>query len=92
MAPKMLDDPVLLAVAAAHPGFSPAQVVLAWMWALNIPTNPRTLRLDHMDENLSALNGQLVLTEGEMAALSSRPQTTCDIDKWYECASSYLPL
>lgn len=88
MSPKMLDDPVLLSITAAHPGFTPAQVVLAWLWALNIPTNPRTLRLDHMDENLSALGGQLVLTEGEVAALSSRPQSFCDIDKWYECASA----
>jgi len=88
MSAKMLDDPVLAAVAAAHPGFSPAQVVIAWLWALGFPTNPRTLRPDHMDENLSALNGLLALTEGEVAALSSRPQSFCDVDKWYECAPS----
>ena len=88
MSATMLDDPVLAAVTAAHRGFSPAQVVIAWLWALGFPTNPRTLRADHMDENLSALNGELVLTEGEIAALSSRPQSACDVDKWYECAPS----
>ena len=86
MAAKALDDPVLAQVAAAHPGFTPAQVTLAWLWALGYPSNPRTLSPQHMDENLSALNGDLVLTEGEVAALSSRPQSTCDVDKWYECA------
>lgn len=79
---------MLGAVAAAHPGFSPAQVTIAWLWALGFPTNPRTLSPAHMDENLSALNGQLVLSEGEVAALSSRPQTFCNVDKWYECAPS----
>lgn len=39
-----------------------------------------------MDENLSALSGGLALTEGEVAALSARPQSSCDVDKWYECA------
>ena len=88
MSARMLDDAVLASVAAAHPGFSPAQVVLAWMWALGIPTNPRTLSAAHMDENLSALNGALVLSEGEIAALSGRPQSFCDVDKWYECSPS----
>jgi 2,5-diketo-D-gluconate reductase A len=34
MSSKALDDPVLAQVAAAHPGFSPAQVTIAWLWAL----------------------------------------------------------
>jgi diketogulonate reductase-like aldo/keto reductase len=88
MASKMLDDPILAMVTAAHPGFTPAQVVIAWLWKLGFPSNPRTLRIDHMDENLSALNGKLVLTEGEIAALNSRPQSFCDIDDWYECSPS----
>ena len=88
MSARMLDDPVLTAIAAAHPGFSPAQVVIAWLWQLGFPTNPRTLRPEHMDENLSALSGQLVLSEGEVAALSSRPQSECAVDKWYECSPS----
>jgi len=84
MSAKMLDDPVLAAVAAAHPGATPAQVAIAWLWALGFPTNPRTLDAGHMDENLRALD--LRLTEGEVAALSGRPQSACAVDKWYECA------
>lgn len=86
MTAKALDDPVLAAIAAAHPPFTPAQVTLAWLWALGVPTNPRTLNPAHMDENLAALNGDLVLSESEVAALSGRPQSLCSVDKWYECA------
>ena len=84
MSPHLLDDPVLVSIAAAHPPFTAAQVAIAWLWQSGFPTNPRTMRGDHMDENLSALT--LKLSDAEMRLLSSRPQSTCDIDDWYECA------
>jgi diketogulonate reductase-like aldo/keto reductase len=75
---------VLLQVAAAHPGASPAQIVLAWLWAQGIPSNPRTMNATHMRDNLSALSIQL--TAAEMAALSSRPIDYCSVDSdFYEC-------
>ena len=38
-----LTDPVVLSVAAAHAPATPAQVVLAWLWQQNMPSNPREL-------------------------------------------------
>lgn len=79
-----LEDPILLQVAAAHPGVSPAQIVLAWIWAQGIPSNPRTMNIAHMRENLAAPS--ITLTAAEMALLSSRPLDLCSIDSsFYEC-------
>jgi diketogulonate reductase-like aldo/keto reductase len=81
-----LQDPVVLAVAAAHPGATPAQVILAWQWALGVPTNPRSMSPAHMADNLNAYG--LLLNQSEIHALSSRPQDACVFDEnWYECAS-----
>ena len=84
MAPVMLNDPVLAAIAAAH-GRTPAAVVSNWLWQLGIPFNPRSMNTEHMAENIGAFD--FVLSGADIAKLSSRPQDWCDIDgKWYECA------
>jgi 2,5-diketo-D-gluconate reductase A len=77
-------DPVVQGIAAAH-GVSPSKVLLAWQWALGIPVNPRSQNVDHMIENLNYFD--LQLTQAEIGALSSRPQSTCSVDPtFYECA------
>lgn len=84
MAATPLVDPVVAAIAAAH-GRTPATVLSAWLAALNVPFNPRTMSTAHMEENLRAFD--VVLSGGEVAQLSSRPQDFCDVDpRWYECA------
>ncbi len=79
-----LEDPVLLQVTASHPGATPAQIVLAWIWQQGIPSNPRTMNVSHMLENLSA--PKIVLSASEMQLLSSRPLDLCSFDSdFYEC-------
>ena len=76
-AASQLEDPVVLAIAAAH-GATPAQVILAWHWALGVPTNPRSMSAQHMADNLAAYS--LALNQSEIHALSTRPQNMCADD------------
>jgi 2,5-diketo-D-gluconate reductase A len=71
MAASMLQDPVLLQVAAAHQR-SPAEVTLAWQWAHGIVVNPRSQNAAHMLQNLGFWD--ISLSAAEVAALDSRPQ------------------
>jgi diketogulonate reductase-like aldo/keto reductase len=80
-----LRDPVLLSITAAHAPATAAQVTLAWLWSLGVPSNPRSMNATHMADNLAAI-GSVTLTQAEIAALSSRPLDSCDIDpSFYEC-------
>ena len=86
-------DPVLLSITATHAPATAAQVTLAWLWALGLPSNPRTMSPAHMDENLAAI-GAVTLTAAEVQQLSSRPVDTCAIDaSFYECVptAAFLP-
>jgi 2,5-diketo-D-gluconate reductase A len=83
MSATALVDPVVTAVAAAH-ARSPAAVILNWLWQLGFVSNPRTYSAAHMDDDLKAYNFDL--TPAEVALLSSRPQSWCSVDSWYECA------
>ena len=67
--PSCLENAQIKRVAAAHPGFSAAQVVLAWLWGQGLVTHPRTESAAHMRENLNAA-GTLTLTAAEMATIS----------------------
>lgn len=87
--PKQTEDPVVLQVAKAHPGWTPAQVLIAWQWGQGIPINPRTVQPAHMKENLAATG--LQLSASEMAALSARPNPSCKEDAWYECPTYGYP-
>jgi len=84
MSATTLEDPAVLAVAAAH-GRSPAAVIINWLWfGLGAVTNPRTLDPAHMLENLNSYDFRL--SDAEVNALATRPQSFCAIDNWYECA------
>jgi len=75
-APRLLDDAVVVAAAAAH-GTTPANVVLAWHAALGIVFNPRSQNAAHLLENAGTGASpwwDVKLTPAELAALSSRPQ------------------
>lgn len=81
-----LQDPVALAIAKAH-NRTPAAVIVAWLWQQGIVTNPRSMQVAHMVDNLSAYN--ITLSPAEMNQLSSRPQDWCSVDPtFYECAES----
>lgn len=67
--PSCLENAQIKRVAAAHPGFSAAQVVLVWLWGQGLVTHPRTESAAHMRENLNAA-GTLTLTAAEMATIS----------------------
>lgn len=98
LAPTVLQDPVVVAIAAAHAPATPAQVVLAWLWQLGATAVPRSQNASHMLEDLRVFGAgaaaqaagpgaaNLTLTAADMAALSSRPQNLCaDDPSWYEC-------
>jgi len=72
-APTPLEDPVVLAAAAAH-GMTPAQVLLAHQWGAGVSSNPRTMDALHMIEDLSAAGMAGLLTPAEIAQLDARPQ------------------
>jgi diketogulonate reductase-like aldo/keto reductase len=83
-AANQLQDPVVAAIAARL-GATPAQVILAWHWALGIPTNPRSMNPQHMADNLAAY--AFTLNQTEVHLMSTRPQDSCGFDaSWYECA------
>ena len=86
-AANQLKHPDVLAIAAAH-AITPAQVILAWQWALGIPANPRSQNQTHMAENLAAYTLGISLNQTEMDTLNTQPQVTCELDpRWYECDS-----
>jgi diketogulonate reductase-like aldo/keto reductase len=83
MTANILDEPAVLKIAAAH-GRTAAEVVLAWEYALGIPTNPRSMDPAHMLQNMNIFDIQL--TPAEMQTMGAFPQDYCDLpDNWYEC-------
>lgn len=84
MSATELQDPFVVALAAKY-GKSPAQILIGWLWQLGVASNPRTLSVPHMIENLNAFD--FTLTDGEVSRLLGSPQDWCTIDnKDYECA------
>ena len=82
---NQLAHPAVLAIAAQHAGATPAQVLIAWQWALGIPVNPRSQNAAHMADNLAAY--ALTLNQTEVDTLSAVQQDLCSFDgDWYECA------
>lgn len=82
-AANQLQHPLVKAIAK-HNNVTPAQVLIQWIWALGMPCNPRTMSLQHMQENLAAYSFGLNSTEIHL--LSSQPQVWCSVDPYYECA------
>eukprot|EP01062_Namystynia_karyoxenos_P008790 TRINITY_DN13102_c0_g1_i1.p1 TRINITY_DN13102_c0_g1~~TRINITY_DN13102_c0_g1_i1.p1 ORF type:complete len:439 (+),score=82.47 TRINITY_DN13102_c0_g1_i1:141-1319(+) len=87
MAPTLLQDPVVLRIAARL-GRTAAQVVVNWQWAVHgVPLNPRTENATHMRENLDAL--EFTLSAEDVKAINDLPQDWCSEDsEWYECAGN----
>ena len=84
MSPTELQDPKVVALSAKY-GKSPAQVLLGWLWQLGVASNPRTLNVAHMSENLNCF--EQTLTDGEVSSLLASPQDWCTVDSGdYECA------
>ncbi|MGQ3055910.1 MAG: 2,5-didehydrogluconate reductase DkgB [Nevskia sp.] len=65
---KVLGDPVLVAIAAAHEA-TPAQVALAWAMQLGYAVIPSSTRRDNLASNLKARD--LRLTADEMARIAA---------------------
>jgi len=76
MAPTLLEEPVVLDISR-RVGKSAAQVLLRWHVQQGIPTNPRSMRVAHMKENLAVFSW--ALTDAEMHALSNLPQ--CNVTR-----------
>ncbi len=87
MSTTALEDPVVVSIAQKH-GRSPAAITIAWLWSYGIITNPRTVQPAHMDDNLRAYD--ISLTDAEVDLLTTRPQSWCSVDEWYECAWSNI--
>jgi len=84
MLPSQLKDPVVNSLATKYK-VTAAQIILQWEYALGVATQPRTVNLKRMQENLMAFN--FSLTNDEINLLLQAPQDWCSIDpSWYECA------
>ena len=65
---RMLGHKALAEVAGRHPGATPAQVALAWLLRQEgMMVIPKATRLEHVRENLGALD--LKLTDDDLATL-----------------------
>jgi len=76
MKPTILEEPIVQAIAK-ETGKSPAQVLLRWVIQQGIPTQARTQKIDHMNENLDIFDFQL--SSSDMDKLSSMPQ--CNVQR-----------
>lgn len=65
---QVLDEPVLVEVAAAH-GITPAQTVLAWHVARGTVAIPKASSRTHQESNLAA--ARVVLDDAEVAAITA---------------------
>ena len=64
----ILELPVIENIAKAHQRTA-AQIIQRWQWQQGIVVNPRTLKQDHMKENLDFFDFEL--SEDEMKQISS---------------------
>ena len=64
---KVLDDPVIASIAAAHDA-TPAQVVIAWHLALDLVVLPKSVTPSRIAENLAAV--ELELTAKDVTAIA----------------------
>jgi len=70
-----LNDPTVLAVAAAHAPYTPAQVIQRWgLQRTQGVLLTRSANTSHMIENSHVFDDEFVLTAAEMAALAALPQ------------------
>lgn len=82
---NLLQDPKLAPLAAKH-GLSPAQVLLAWQHMRGIVYNPRSMRAEHMKENLDPKVAAAKLDAADLKVLEGFPPDRCSAtNQWYEC-------
>jgi len=77
MSSTILEDPVVVKIAARY-SKSPAQVILRWVLQSGLPTNPRSMNVDHMKENLNIFD--FALAPNDMNDLNNLAQDTCEVD------------
>ena len=86
MTANILDEPMVASIAAAR-GLTAAQVHLAWMYKIGIATNPRSMDVEHMQQNLQAPLLAQKLSDTDVMHMMAFPQDLCSLpDQWYECA------
>jgi len=86
MSPTILEDPAVVRIASSY-SKSPAQIILRWVLQSGLPTNPRSMNVAHMVENLNIFDFEL--TPKDMNDLNSLPEDTCTLDPdWYECVGN----
>merc|ERR1712139_445362 len=71
MTSTLLQEPVVNTIAAKL-GKTPAQVLLRWQIQQGISTQPRSMNVEHMKENLDIFDWELL--EEDMKQLSLMPQ------------------
>lgn len=84
LAKTTLEEPKIQAIASTHNRTS-ADIILANLWQLGIPSNPRSMSLLHMQQNLAVFD--IKLSAAEQDTIMGLPQDTCSIDgSFYECS------
>ena len=66
----LFTHPAVVAIAAAHPSATPAQVVLRWAVQRGLAIIPKADAEDMMRENLACAGAGLELSEEEMQTIS----------------------
>lgn len=83
---KVADDPVLIAIGAAH-GKTPGQVTLRWLIQQGVIAIPRTRTPARIAENFDVLDFEL--TEAEMAAVFALARPDGRLGNWLDAAYSW---
>lgn len=76
MTAKLLDEPSVKTIADKH-GKTAAQVLLRWSIEQGFPTHARTMKTEHMKENLDIFD--FSLDGDDMATLNSLPQCNVQV-------------
>ncbi len=88
MYPTLFQDPVISSLAKAY-NRTEAQILLRWVHQLGVPTNPRSMNLTHMIENLDIFSNPFTISDNDMTRIANLAQDTCTVDPhWYECVGT----
>lgn len=88
MSRTLLEDPVITSLAKAY-NRTPAQILLRWVHQLGVASNPRSMNVTHMIENLEIFSNPFTISDNDMSRISNLAQDTCNVDPdWYECVGN----
>jgi 2,5-diketo-D-gluconate reductase A len=88
MSLTLLEEPVITSIAKTY-NRTPAQILLRWTDQLGVPSNPRSMNLTHMIENLEIFSNPFTINDNDMTRITNLAQDMCDIDPdWYECVGN----